>query len=141
MKHRILGGITMEELIGHKIIKMFIDKDSQEYLVFQCKQRNFVYYVDGECCSESWFADVVSINALLGHTVNSVDEVDMGEINDDRGRQECDEAYGYKLKTTGGYADIVFRNSSNGYYGGSLRLVGDIGEHIKLMELTEDYSA
>ncbi len=30
---------------------------------------------------------------------------------------------GYKLTTDKGYADIVFRNSSNGYYGGSIELL------------------
>lgn len=135
----------MKELVGQKILKMFIDKDSQEYMAFRTESRDFIYFVEGDCCSESWFADVISIDALLGHTVFSIDEVSMGEIEDDRGRQECDKAYGYKFKTTGGYADIVFRNSSNGYYGGSLRLIN--GWHsinvikIDFMELTEDYSA
>ena len=54
--------------------------------------------------------------------------------------QECDEAYGYKLTTDKGYADIVFRNSSNGNYGGSIELLKrELPEGM--IAITDDWQA
>lgn len=73
-----------------------------------------------------------------------VEEVDMDgyNVDDGRTRQECDEAYGYKIFTDKGQADIIFRNSSNGYYGGSLNGVEiDIDIPATAKEITGDWSA
>ncbi len=111
----------MIELIGTKITGLRINED-QSVLVFDTDQGAVGYAAYGDCCSESWFADITGVSAMLGGTVQTVDEVSMEGYNveDGRCRQESDEAYGYKLTTDKGYADIVFRNSSNGYYGGSI---------------------
>jgi len=112
----------MKELIGKTIRQILVSND-QQILVFFCDYRNFVAYeADGDCCSESWFADITGVEALIHCKVESVEEMPMEGYNveDGRCRQDSDEAYGYKIKTNRGYADIVFRNSSNGYYGGTL---------------------
>lgn len=111
----------MKELIGKKISGLRINED-QSILVFDTDQGTVGYETYGDCCSESWFADITGVSAMLGGTVQTVEEVSMDGYNveDGRTRQEYDEAYGYKLTTDKGYADIVFRNSSNGYYGGSI---------------------
>ena len=96
----------------------------------------------GDCCSETWFADITGVGALIGGTVQTADEVSMDGYNveDGRTRQECDEAYGYKLTTDKGYADIVFRNSSNGYYGGSIELLKrELPEGM--IAITDDWQA
>jgi hypothetical protein len=111
----------MKKLIGKKINGISIN-DDQSILSFDTDQGQVNYEAYGECCSESWFADITGVSALLGGTVATVEEVSMDGYNveDGRGRQYEDAAYGYKLTTDRGYADIVFRNSSNGYYGGNL---------------------
>jgi hypothetical protein len=114
----------MKELIGKKITGLRINED-QSVLVFDTDQGAIAYDAFGDCCSETWFADITGVSALLGGIVQTADEVGMEGYNveDGRTRQEWDEAYGYKLTTDKGYADIVFRNSSNGYYGGSIDLL------------------
>ena len=114
----------MKKLIGKKIAGLRINED-QSVLAFDTNQGVIAYYVWGDCCSETWFADITGVSALLGGTVQTADEVSMDGYNveDGRTRQERDEAYGVKLTTEKGYADIVFRNSSNGYYGGSIELL------------------
>lgn len=114
----------MKELIGKKISGLRINED-QSILVFDTDQGTVGYETYGDCCSESWFADITGVSAMIGGTVQAVEEVSMYDYNveDGRTRQEYDEAYGYKLTTDKGYADIVFRNSSNGYYGGSIELL------------------
>lgn len=110
----------MKKLIGKKITGISIS-ECHEILAFETDKGAIVYKVEGECCSESWFADITGVCELLrGGTVKTVETIDMDgcDIDDGRGRQVCDEAYGIKLTTDRGYTDIVFRNSSNGWYGG-----------------------
>ena len=114
----------MKELIGKKITGLRINED-QSVLAFDTDQGVIAYDALGDCCSETWFADITGVSALLGGTVQTAVEVSMDGYNveDGRTRQEWDEAYGVKLTTEKGYADFVFRNSSNGYYGGSIELL------------------
>lgn len=121
----------MKKLIGKKIKEIFLDKEEQHYLLFVTDRgKKFLYYADGGCCSESWFADVIGINTLIGETILSVKKMDMNfyNVDDGRGRQDSDIAYGYKITTNKGYCDIIFRNSSNGYYGSSLELISESPE-------------
>lgn len=131
----------MKELIGKKIESIFIDGKEQELIKFNTDQGPVVYDTYGDCCSETWFADITGIDALIGHTVMEVEKVDMGEVDDGRTRQEVDEVYSVKFKTTGGHADIVYRNSSNGYYGGDCSLTSKEIADADLLQVTEDYSA
>ncbi len=43
----------------------------------------------------------------------------------DEKEYDCLQFYGYKITTDKGDATIEFRNSSNGYYGGSIGIAGD----------------
>ena len=52
------------------------------------------------------------------------DDEDEDEDEED-GYSDVIKHYGYTVTTPMGYFDILFRNSSNGYYGGSLDLVDD----------------
>lgn len=82
----------------------------------------FVLDTEGDCCSETWFADITGVGSLLGGIVTGMEAIDMPEdenAQDDRGRQEYDRFYGIRITTDKGTTDLIFRNSSNGYYGGS----------------------
>mgnify|MGYP001592970046 FL=1 len=86
-------------------------------LTFLTDQGLVSYYAVGECCSTTWFNDILGVDALIGAKVTSVEAVDTIDVS---GPHEYVDQYGYKLTTNKGYADVVFRNSSNGYYGGRL---------------------
>jgi hypothetical protein len=96
-----------------------------EFIKFTTDAGDVMFRLDGDCCSESWFSDITGYDALVGATVTLVEPVEFSEeeqkkqIEDGRCRQDVDEIYGYKITTDKGRADIWFRNSSNGYYGGS----------------------
>jgi hypothetical protein len=81
------------------------------------------FVTEGDCCSETWFADIVGVEALLDSLIVLAEEVDVPDIADDRGRQESDSFYGFRIFTTKGCCDFVYRNSSNGYYGGNCYLL------------------
>ena len=73
---------------------------------------------DGDCCSRSWIEGFDNPTALIGR-VQSVDDIDMpdrGNPND----YDVIRYYGCKVTTDKGACVIDYRNSSNGYYGGSL---------------------
>lgn len=113
----------MTTLVGKVITGLRIN-DDQSLLVFDHPDNSHTAYeTEADCCSETWFADIVGVDALIGSTVLKADAMEaMQEVVDGRCRQDYDLFYGVKLITTNGYVDIVYRNSSNGYYGGSIDL-------------------
>lgn len=133
----------MKELVGSRIMFLSVNED-QNLLRFQTNRGSIVYEAFGDCCSESWFADITGVLALLNQNVLSVEEVEMECVQDDRSRQEHDSLYGVKIKTTGGYVDVVFRNSSNGYYGGWIALKEDPdswAHYVVWTDIKDDWSA
>jgi hypothetical protein len=133
----------MKALIGKTITELHIN-DDQSVLVFTTASGElFAYSTEGDCCSESWWADITGVSALLGGTVATAEEVSMDSYNveDGRSRQCSDEAYGYKLTTNKGYVDLVFRNSSNGYYGGWMEAVICATRPAGMTPITDDWRA
>ena len=114
----------LQELLGRTVTGLYVS-DDQSLLVVTTDTGTLTFEAEGDCCSESWFADILGVEALLMHTVAAVEDVPLDDYNvkDGRGRQEEDAVYGHRLTTERGYADIIYRNSSNGYYGGWLNLV------------------
>ena len=131
----------MKELVGKTIQGVRVSED-QHVLMFDTDNGVVAYETYGDCCSETWFADITGFAALIGGTVRSAEEIPLPEYNveDGRGRQESDEAYGVKIITDKGYADIVYRNSSNGYYGGSIGLA-DMDHDTGMSKITDDWRA
>jgi hypothetical protein len=114
--------------LNGKTIEGIDVSDEERALRFRCADGSVVVWgTSGDCCSESWWADGFQLNALRGATVRGASAIEMPEPKDDRTRQEVDEAHGVKVQTDRGVADLVFRNSSNGYYGGWAHLDGDEG--------------
>jgi len=130
----------MKELIGKTVSGLRVN-DDQSILVFDHPDgTHTAYRTYSECCSETWFADITGVNALIGQVVTAVEKVYMDAVDDGRTRQERDEFYGVKLTTIKGVADIVYRNSSNGYYGGDIDFYSDnLPSGIK--PITDDWSA
>jgi len=129
----------MKELIGKKITGLFVDSEDQGTLMFKSGEEELVYTGYGDCCSETWFADITGVDCLIGFTVISVESVELNDVFDERTRQEHDEVYGYKIKTNKGYVDIIYRNSSNGYYGGDCEFGGKPTKNM--VEITDDWNA
>ena len=105
----------MQELLGRIVTAAWMAPDN-ERLVFDTDQGRLAYRTEGDCCSYSFFNDIIGLDNLLGHEVTAVDSVDLDDIPNDG--YDSIAAYGLKLTTHRGYVDIVFRNVSNGYYGG-----------------------
>lgn len=135
----------MKELIGKTIRNLRIADQETHYaeavLLFGTDDGDMAFVTDADCCSETWFADIVGVDALLGGTVTAAENIELPEPLDDRTRQEYDQAYGVKITTDRGVCDIVYRNSSNGYYGGWCSFSPDYSGAMNERRITEDWSA
>lgn len=132
----------MNELIGRTINAIQIDDDEQHFLAFDTDNGRIIYMAEGDCCSESWFYHVLGADNLLGQTVLETESYYLGEPGDGFSRQEEDKLYSIKLRTARGYADVEFRNSSNGYYGGWLDIyLAEWPSSVRAVQLTGDYTA
>lgn len=127
-------------LVGRSISGVLVNHD-QSILVFETDEGNLSYETDGDCCSETWWADIIGFEAIIGGVVIAAESIDLPEPEDDRTRQEYDQAYGLKITTTAGVCDIVYRNSSNGYYGGGACPMTIIPDLYGMTRVTGDWSA
>ncbi len=129
---------------GKRVDELWVNEGEEElYLVTDGGIFVTVTYAD--CCSETWFADITGVDALLGGVVASAEELRgylETDVEDGRTRQEYDQIYGYQITTDKGGCDIVFRNSSNGYYGGCFSGWESIEELPETARrITDDWSA
>jgi hypothetical protein len=133
-----------KDLLG-KTVKAIYVNDSQSTLYFELSgYRSSILMLDtyADCCSETWFADIVGVEALLGNQIVGVEIRDLPDPQDGRCRQDSDAVYGFSLKTAKGVCDFVYRNSSNGYYGGSLEKIKELTElPEKLQKIETDWAA
>ena len=116
----------MKELIGRKILGVMANPD-KTYWRFITDQEDVDYFCFADCCSDSWINHVNGLDELVGGTVLDIDDIDfytLLKIEPDATRQEFDQVLFHRVKTEKGVCTFEFRNSSNGYYGGSL-------DHIK----------
>lgn len=117
----------MSELIGKIVSGLRINSD-QSILAFDHPDgTSTCYQTESDSFSETWFADFVGVHSLIGAKIIRAEGavIDFGDSRDDRTRQEFDKIYGLKIATDKGYLDIVFRNSSNGYYYGWIKLLSE----------------
>lgn len=133
---------AIDTIIGLTIKDFWIDQSDNSQFGFEfvgAPDKRF--YLEGDCCSTSWFSDMRGLVALRGHTVLSVEHYRGDDPEDGRGNQDSDEVYQYLVHTTGGTAELTWRNSSNGYYGGWLCEVEQaIIDRDKMHKLEKDTS-
>jgi len=96
----------------------------------------------GDCCSRSWIEHIDGVNYLIGHEIMSVKVMYMPKPakNHHNCVKEWDvvKYYSVKITTDEGICDIDFRNSSNGYYGGSFEPCSE-QSITNMKQVTHDY--
>ena len=131
---------VLSTLVGRRVLALRISGDCH-ILSISTNQGDVNVLAFGDCCSEAWFADMTGVAALVGGIVQEIAEVIHDTpVEDGRTRQDVDSVYGYKIRTDRGHADLIFRNSSNGYYSGELGpFEEDLPEDMR--PITKDWSA
>lgn len=105
-----------DSLVGRAVDGVDVSLDNYR-LRFRFGDAKVVWATEGDCCSVSWWNDAVGLSALRGgRTVSSVLTVELPNVPD--GPDELTQAYGIRVATDRGAATFIFRNASNGYYGG-----------------------
>ena len=137
---------TGMETLANCVVRGIYIGEGEELLVFDTDRGPVAFETEADCCSETWFADILGPASLIGQRVVAIEDVPLANYNvgDGRCRQEEDEVYGHRLATAKGYTDIIYRNSSNGYYGGSLCTIAYElipADDPNLTAITEDWNA
>lgn len=113
----------MESLVGKLVTKVSLDAERQ-ILTFETTTGQVRYQADGDCCSASYFHDILGAESLVGQVVTGVEDIELPHGLDfcspDSTLGPYYKFYGHKIRTAKGYFDIIYRNESNGYYGGCL---------------------
>jgi hypothetical protein len=108
--------------------------------------------VDGECCSVSEFYDFYGVNNIINKKIIDFQDIALDPTDLKASRQPGDygnhdiKVYGYKIVCkpnddffeTSNVAVFSFRNTSNGYYGGSLCYSAASPESSNLKLIEED---
>lgn len=106
-----------ESLIGKTIQSFKWDKDK---IILHFDDGNEITgEAFGECCSITWLESIDLPNNIAG-TLISIEDIPMPNQPYDKDQYDCLQFYGVKIVTSKGSAVIDYRNSSNGYYGGSI---------------------
>ena len=110
----------------------------------------FEMVTDGDCCSQTWIESVENLGALIGRQIVAVEDIDMPEVADvvyaarekkDGYRPDSLQDYAMKLTTPIGITTLIYRNESNGYYGGSAdwNVLRNAPAADDLREITDDF--
>jgi hypothetical protein len=109
-------------LVGKTILEIYRSDDS-ERLKFVTDAGDVFFETDADCCSETWVEEILNADLLIGKRVVKCEDIEGAlPTYPDSGRQEEDETYGWRIDSDGGTAQVIYRNASNGFYGGSLEL-------------------
>lgn len=107
MQGRKILSVERSNYLGQDVIAFnFQDGHRQSFLV------------DGDCCSTSWIEHMEIPDDISGAVFYGYEESDPVEKSDPD--SECLKVYSSRFRTSKGDIALEYRNSSNGYYGGSL---------------------
>lgn len=117
-----------DKAVGRVLHAVRVKTDDQHSLILEFEEGpDLCVTTEGDCCSESWWADILGASSCYGSEVVAAQALFMegnyGPVgwvaeDDGRSRHEEDSIYGYAIMTKRGVVTFAFRNSSNGYYGG-----------------------
>ncbi len=123
-------------MIGRTLASVALSSNKAQIVITFTDGARQTFGVEGDCCSSSWIEHLEAPNDVNGATVlaiedgGSVDATNDDKLNpkrppmydgDDNNREhECLLVYSTTFRTTRGDIVLEYRNSSNGYYGGSL---------------------
>lgn len=121
----------MKELINKQIKELYISEDKR-FLCFKTEDEELVYEAEGDCCSESWFNHICGVYYINSKWAGRKSFTKVHSIEQSPSfntfpntKQDVDLVCFTKITLETGYLDIELRNSSNGYYNGSIQFWKD----------------
>lgn len=130
MVKEINKNMLEEDTLKGKTIEKVI-MSPNDLLTFHTDSGPVSFRVEGDCCSSSYFYEITGIDKILGKKIEEIVELPDIDVKDAPPECECVQAYAFRLSAapsltevageeleTSNSAFVVFRNESNGYYGG-----------------------
>lgn len=111
---------SFSELRGNRILDIQLEKQGTSIFFITEDKKKYEYSCEGDCCSYSWFESLDGKDNLIGEVILEVIDKEENKPSESNEEHECLQFYGFTFKTVKGYCDLEMRNSSNGYYGGSI---------------------
>lgn len=110
------------EVLKKKVIESLEITPDKRHLKFNILGENpKVFFAYGGCCSNSWFESLNGFENLIGFKVlEIIEKPETSNREEDEDLDKLIRYYGFSFKTERGFCDLEMRNSSNGYYGGSI---------------------
>ena len=125
-----------ERMLGVKVTSFVVSDDNYSATLKGIKldkEVEFHLETEADCCSDTWIESVVEESALVGYTILKVENLELADAANNfehsslKDKLEEEMAfYGLAITTERGKCVIDYRNSSNGYYGGSLEITQTI---------------
>lgn len=109
----------MSKILINKIITDIKIAEDKQAIKLLTTEGEIIARADGDCCSHSWIESIELPALGFPALVISFGDIDMPDLGCPPD-EECVSYYGFKIVTDKGEIIIDYRNSSNGYYGGSL---------------------
>lgn len=111
-----------DPIVG-KMLRSVVVSPDKETLKITLEDGTVVSYVAfAGCCSTTWIEHLNNEEFAPGAIVTSVE--DLGCLDEVEEDSDYIKTYEYVIKTNKGSIHVEFRNSSNGFYGGSLDFAG-----------------
>lgn len=110
--------MSTNPLIGKTITALYL-ADDQQAMRCDVGPEQIIARADGDCCSHTWIEHVEDPESIIGSEVLSASDISMSREEEEKDGDHI-QFYGFKIQTVKGACVIDYRNSSNGYYGGSL---------------------
>ncbi len=120
---------SFENMKGRKLRSVDVEAGQRKVMFEFQDGGKTLYEVAGDCCSYSWIEHLEAPKDINGATVLGAE--DGGPItqdhpdHDDDHRDATIAVYNTYFHTDKGDIVLEYRNSSNGYYGGYLVLIGE----------------
>lgn len=134
-------------LIGKVVEKIYISNDDQCFLKLVGSDFEVCLEAEGECCANCYFSEIYNADSLRGREIEGIDFVEIAtKVQTEKSRQEYDDIMGIRIRLKSDRYDIDnfgktcfigVRNSSNGYYGGTV-LVSDTPKDVEFVEFIGD---
>jgi hypothetical protein len=114
----------IDNIRGRTIHAVYIS-DDKVYLTLELDDGYAHFWVDGDCCSNTWIESVqlpaLGMGGIIAEIIEHPTFEDAASTEDD-----CVQVYQTILVTTMGEMMVEYRNASNGYYGGSIHPIEKI---------------
>ena len=131
---------AFSSLVGRRIAKVYRNetKDHLRFVVADSSGGEVHFEMVGDCCSSSWIEHMSGVCFLIGAIIAEVTPGTEVETIDNHPEHDCLRFYNYNIRTDKGICAVEMRNSSNGYYGGSIDLAADC-TCTAAIEVTDDF--